>query len=47
MIGTLAAFTREQRRELEARYGAATRERITRLGLWPASVPEWEYRVSV
>jgi hypothetical protein len=40
-IGASGAFTREQRRELEQRYGAATRERIKRLGLWPVAVPAW------
>jgi hypothetical protein len=41
IIGASGAYTREERRELEKRYGAQTRATIIRRGLWPKSVPRW------
>lgn len=38
LIGTFGMFTRDQRRTLEKKYAAATRERIKADGLWK---PEW------
>jgi hypothetical protein len=42
LIGATGAFAREQRRTLEARYGAQTRASIRAAGLWPPGLPMWE-----
>jgi hypothetical protein len=36
-----AYTTREMRRELEQKWGAATRAAIRAAGTWPASLPAW------
>ena len=42
IIGASGAYTREQRRELEADYAAHTRRIIRQSGKWPKGVPHWE-----
>jgi hypothetical protein len=42
LIGARGMFTREQRRVIEAKHAAATRERIKADGLWKPEWPEWE-----
>lgn len=41
-MGTLGAYTREQRRALEKEFGAKTRATIVAQGLWPRGLPLWE-----
>lgn len=41
LIGARGMFTREQRRIIEAKHAAATRERIKADGLWRKEWPEW------
>ena len=42
LIGTGGMLSREQRRELEARYGAQTRAAIRAAGLWPKGLEEFD-----
>lgn len=41
IIGSSGQYTRDERRALEVKYGAATRGTIRLLGLWPADLPEF------
>lgn len=41
LVGTSGRIPKEQRRELEALYGAQTRAAIIKAGKWPKNVPLW------
>jgi len=41
LIGMTGSMPREDRRELEQRYAALTREAIETAGLWPQNLPKW------
>lgn len=41
LIGTSGRIPKEQRRELEALYGAQTRTVIIEAGKWPKNLPPW------
>ena len=42
LIGSTGAFTRDQRRHLEATYAKVTREAIRTAGAWPKDLPQLE-----
>lgn len=42
IIGASGQYTRDERRALEVKYGAATRAAIWCMGLWPDDLPEFE-----
>ncbi len=41
LIGSTGKLGRDERRRLEAEYGARTRARIIAAGTWPARLPMW------
>ena len=41
LIGTQRIYQRDERRALEARYAAQTRDEIVAAGLWPKTLPLW------
>ena len=42
IIGASGQYTRDERRALEGKYGAATRAAIRIAGLWPADLPAFD-----
>lgn len=42
LLGSSGKIPRAERRDLEAQYGAQTRDEVLRLGLWPKRLPRWE-----
>lgn len=47
LIGATGTFTREERRELEAKYAVRTRQAIRRMGLWPIDMPHMEEQIEL
>ena len=45
LIGMTGSMPREDRRELEQRYAALTREAIETAGLWPANLPKVDHGI--
>jgi hypothetical protein len=41
MVGTSGKLAKEDRRALELRLGAQTREAVKAAGMWPKRLPEW------
>ena len=41
LIGSTGAFTRDQRRQLEASHSKNTRAAVIAAGLWPKNLPAW------
>lgn len=42
LLGSSGEIPREERRELELRYGTEARARVMKLGVWPRSLPLWK-----
>ena len=42
LLGSTGTFTKEQRRQLEARYAAETRAQVIGMGKWPKDLPRWK-----
>ena len=41
LLGSSGRIPREERRELERRYGRETRDKVRAMNLWPRRLPEW------
>ncbi|MNY83149.1 hypothetical protein D3C86_2257070 [compost metagenome] len=41
LLGSSGKIPRAERRELEARYGRETRDKMRAMNLWPRNLPEW------
>lgn len=46
LLGSSGRIPREERRELEERYGRETRELVLLAGLWPPGLPPWKKELS-
>lgn len=42
LLGSSGRIPREERRELELKYGRETRAKINDMGIWPKRLPQWK-----